>query len=365
MSNTRSITECLSKGLISIKNTLQLKPGEGTKLLLPIAGCIGVAGVYSFPSVAYVILTESILPDYTLKATFVGAMFSSAWIAYDRFKNNGEVAAEISSDKAGYVSLIKLNGEISSNNIKMKGSFSADSVMPLLQAAFTDNKSKGVVIKINSPGGSPVQSSLIYAEIMKLKAKHNKKVVVLGEDCMASGAYYIAMSADKIYVNANTITGSIGVISSDYGYADFGQKVGVESRIHTAGKNKCRHDPLKPEKAEDIAKLEESLNDIHSDFKSVVLKGREGKLKENEEILFTGDAWTGKKALQLGLVDEIGTLTDLMEKEFQVTNFKEVKEDWKFNFSLSQLFSPMLNSNVDVSLNLPANGNGIQLKYQG
>lgn len=364
VSSTRSITSYLNQGISPVKNTFHFRPGEQSKFLLPIMGCVGVAGLYSLPSVTYTILTESVLPEYALEAAFMGTLIGGAWVAYGRWTNDDSNIAKNPKDDSAYVALVRLNGEISSGmRFKREGSFSAETTIPLLQKAFEDKKAKGVVIQINSHGGSPVQSALIHDEIIKLKAKHKKKVVILGEDYMASGAYYIAVSADKIYVNTNTITGSIGVAIDGYGYVELGKKIGVESRTYTAGENKRRLNPLKPESEGDVKKIKQTLEEIHDDFKTVVLKGRAGKLKqEDHNELFSGDAWTGKKALKFGLIDELGTLTDLLEKEFQVTAFKEIKKNWLGDVSFLKHLDSIMTPTVELSLKLPTSENRVQLK---
>ncbi|MBV9576080.1 MAG: S49 family peptidase, partial [Gammaproteobacteria bacterium] len=136
-----------------------------------------------------------------------------------------------------YVALVRLNGMIAPGR-----DFSAEEVVPVLQAAFKDKHADGIIIDINSPGGTPVQAAIIHDAIVSLKGKYHKKVVIVGEDLLTSGAYYIAVAADKIYVNANTITGSIGVIVKGFGFVDLMKKVGIERRVYTIGTNKDRLD---------------------------------------------------------------------------------------------------------------------------
>lgn len=220
--------------------------------------------------------------------------------------------------KSPYVALLRLDGTIEAGN-----DFSAEEVVPRLHEAFTDSQAKGVVLVINSGGGTPVQSSIIHDAIVMLKKKYHKKVVVVGEDLLASGAYYVAVSADKIYVNPNTITGSIGVIMKGFGFPDVLKKVGVERRVYTAGANKDRLDPFLPQTKEDIEKIKSIIGEIHQNFEQIVLEGRKDKLHADPSVLFSGDFWSGEKALQLGLVDGLGNLSDVMEKEFNVSHFKD------------------------------------------
>jgi len=221
------------------------------------------------------------------------------------------------SDKGPYVSLIRMNGAI------MPGKpFSADHVIPLLNRAFRDKEAKGVVLLINSPGGSAVQASIIHDKIMELKKQFHKRVVVVGVDTLASGAYLISSAADKIYVNKDTLTGSIGVIMGGFGFVDAIHKLGITRRVFTAGTNKDRLDPFRPVTDQDRMKLHKVLNQVHQNFIDDVLQGRRGKLRGNENELFSGDFWTGQQAVRLGLVDGTANLWTVMQKQFNVKHYK-------------------------------------------
>jgi protease-4 len=217
-----------------------------------------------------------------------------------------------------YVSLIRLNGMIGPGE-----SFSAENVLPVLQQAFKDKTSKGVILDINSGGGTPVQASIIHDAILELKKKYHKKVIVVGEDTLASGAYFVAVAADKIYVNPSTITGSIGVIMKGFGFPELIKKIGVERRVYTAGTDKDRLDPFLPQNPKDMEKIAEVIKEIHDNFKEVVIQGRQGKLNGDTERLFSGDFWPGKSAVKLGLIDGLGNLTDVMHTEFNVSRYKD------------------------------------------
>lgn len=238
-----------------------------------------------------------------------------------------------------YVALIRLNGEI-----RADGEFSAKNVLPMLQSAFSDKKAKGVVLEVNSGGGSPVQSSIIEAKINQLKKKYDKKVVVVGEDLLASGAYLIAMGGDKIYVNADTITGSIGVIMSGFGFTDLIKTIGVSRRVYTAGSNKNRLDAFEPATAEDKAKIKTILDETHHDFIQIVKNSRGDRLKGDPKELFSGDFWTGVTAKKLGIVDGIGNLADVLPKEFKVEHYM----DYSQQPSIVQLII----QNIQTALNL-------------
>lgn len=221
----------------------------------------------------------------------------------------------------GYVSLVYLDGMIGPGQ-----DFSARNVLPLLEKAFSDKNAKGVVLDINSGGGTPVQAAIIHDAIVRLKNKYHKKVVVIGEDMLASGAYYVAVAADKIYVNENGITGSIGVIMKDFGLVDLIKKVGVERRVYTSGVNKDRLDQFLPQTPADVAKVRQVIGEIHTNFEHVVEAGRKGKLAGQSDQLFSGDFWSAPSALKLGLIDGLGDVDGVLRNEFHVEAYKDYSE---------------------------------------
>jgi protease IV len=224
---------------------------------------------------------------------------------------------EIIPKHASYVALVRMTGVI------LPGTqLSANAMVPLLNEAYRDKSSKGVVLLINSPGGSAVQSSIIYDKIMQLKKKYHKKTVVVAEDSLASGAYLIASAADEIYVDPDTITGSIGVIMSGFGFTDAIKKLGITRRVFTAGVNKDRMDPFTPITSSDTVKMHQMLADAHQNFINDVKAGRKGRLSADTNTLFSGDFWSGDRAVQLGLVDGTGDLWSVMQKEFNVQYYK-------------------------------------------
>ena len=186
----------------------------------------------------------------------------------------------------------------------------------LIKKAFSIKKSLAVAISINSPGGSPVQSHLIYDFIRAQAKKNKKKVIVFAEDVAASGGYLIACAGDEIYANSSSIIGSIGVIYSSFGFTELIKKIGVERRVHTAGKNKSTLDPFQDEKKEDIERLKNIQLDLHKDFIEVVEKSRSSKLKKSEVELFSGEFWSGRKAKDLGLIDDIGNANQILREKF-------------------------------------------------
>ncbi len=247
---------------------------------------------------------------------FAGLILVVFFLGMAFFHNTSIVS--LSDEKNGYVAFIRLDGEIAPGK-----EFSAEQVMPELKDAFSDEYAKGVVIDINSGGGTPVQASIIHDEILRLKKRYHKKVVVVGEDLLASGAYFVAVSADKIYVNPSSITGSIGVIMQGFGLQDAIKKLGIDRRVITSGANKDRLDPFLPQKPEDITKVKTVIEEVHENFNQAVLEGRHGKLHGDLKELFSGDFWTGTTALKLGLVDGLGNLPDVFQKEFNVSRYRD------------------------------------------
>jgi len=251
----------------------------------------------------------------------------------------------------GYVALIRLDGMIGPGE-----DFSSETVLPLLQEAFSDKQAKGVILDINSGGGTPVQASIIHDAILELKKKYHKKIVVVGEDMMASGAYFIAVAADKIYINPNTITGSIGVIMKEFGFPDLLKKLGVERRVYTSGVNKDRLDPFLPQNPEDMHKIRQVISEIHANFQQAVEQGRQGKLHGQPSELFSGDFWSGQTALQLGLVDGLGNLSDVVHQEFSASGYKDYSSD--------QSFVRQLKSQLGMTLKMALSGDRVKVLEQ-
>ena len=210
---------------------------------------------------------------------------------------------------------IKLSGVIG-NVGKFKQGIDFSGQEDIITKAFSLKKAPCVAITINSPGGSPVQSHLIYSLIRQQAKKNKKKVIVFAEDVAASGGYLIACAGDEIYANSSSIIGSIGVIYSSFGFTELIKKIGVERRVHTAGKNKSTLDPFLDEKKEDIERLKNIQLDLHKDFIEVVEKSRSSKLKKSEVELFSGEFWSGRKAKDLGLIDDIGNANQILREKF-------------------------------------------------
>tara|TARA_Y100001970_G_scaffold272427_1_gene369130 strand:- start:2 stop:811 length:810 start_codon:yes stop_codon:yes gene_type:complete len=187
----------------------------------------------------------------------------------------------------------------------------------IIKKAFSIKKAPAVAISINSPGGSPVQSHLIHDCIRYNAKKNKKKVIIFAEDVAASGGYLIACSGDEIFANQSSIVGSIGVIYSSFGFKDLIEKVGIQRRVYTAGKNKSTLDPFQEEKKEDIERLKNIQLDLHKDFIDVVENSRSKKLKKDTGVeLFSGEFWSGRRAKELGLIDGIGNADKILREKF-------------------------------------------------
>ena len=182
-----------------------------------------------------------------------------------------------------------------------------------IEKAFGLSKLPTVAILINSPGGSPVQSNLIFKRIRQLAEEKEKKVYVFCEDVAASGGYFLSIAGDEIYADPSSIVGSIGVISQGFGFVDAIEKLGIERRVYTAGLSKSTLDPFLPEKPEDIARLKAIQNDVHDVFIGLVKERRAGKLKAPDAERFSGAFWSGPKAMELGLIDGISDVRSKMQ----------------------------------------------------
>ena len=210
---------------------------------------------------------------------------------------------------------IKLSGVIG-NVGKFKQGIDFSGQEEIITKAFAVKKAPCVAITVNSPGGSPVQSHLIYNFIRYKAKKNKKKVIVFAEDVAASGGYLIACAGDEIYASSSSIIGSIGVIYSSFGFTELIRKIGVQRRVYTAGKNKSTLDPFLEEKKEDIERLKNIQLELHKNFIEVVEKSRGSKLKKNEIELFSGEFWSGIKAKELGLIDELGDANLVLREKF-------------------------------------------------
>lgn len=219
------------------------------------------------------------------------------------------------------VAVVRLSGVIGPSQ-PLRGGLNLAGVAGPLQAAFSMKGVKAVALLINSPGGSPVQSSLIYKRVRSLAEEKGLPVYAFAEDVAASGGYMIACAADEIYADESSILGSIGVVSAGFGFTGLIEKLGVERRVHTAGESKAMLDPFQPERPEEVARLEALQRDVHENFKKLVRTSRGERLKSDDPELFSGAFWAGEGAVARGLADGIadlrGKMRDLFGKEVKL-----------------------------------------------
>jgi len=219
-----------------------------------------------------------------------------AWLALSR-------SAPSTAKTTAHTAVVEIKGEIANG-----GDASAEFVVAAMKTAFEDEGAKGVILLINSPGGSPVQACIINDEIKRLKAKYKKPIYAVVEETCASAAYYIAAATDKIYVDKASIVGSIGVLMDGFGFTGVMEKVGVERRLLTAGENKGFLDPFSPMSDAQRAHAQTMLNQIHAQFINVVKTGRGDRLKLDTPGLFSGLFWSGEQAVEYGLADQLGNV---------------------------------------------------------
>ena len=212
------------------------------------------------------------------------------------------------------VPVVRLQGAIGMQSPMRSGLSLASTALPL-EKAFSVKKAPAVALIVNSPGGSPVQSRLIFKRIRDLAKENEKDVLVFVEDVAASGGYMIALAGDEIFVDPSSIVGSIGVVAAGFGFTEMIKKIGVDRRVYTAGEKKVTLDPFQPEVPEDIAYLKTLQQEIHETFIDLV-KSRRSDVLADDPDLFTGKFWTGRSAVQLGLVDAIGDLRGVLRERY-------------------------------------------------
>ena len=258
--------------------------------------------------------------------------------------------------KAGtgeHTALIEIAGVIEAG-----GDVNADSVITSLNDAYESKGTKGIILRINSPGGSPVQSGIIFDEIRRQKKLHPSiPVYAVVEDICASGGYYIAAAADKIYVDKASIVGSIGVLMDGYGFTDVMQKVGVERRLLTAGENKAMLDPFSPVNPKHQALAQAMLNQIHEQFKTVVRQGRGNRLVEDNQT-FSGLFWSGEQSIKIGLADALGS-ADYVARE--VIKQEEIV-DYSYQDSVVDRFAKRLGASMAKAIGIDAAVKNLQLR---
>lgn len=245
-----------------------------------------------------------------------------------------------------HTALVELTGIIADEEIA-----SADNIVTALREAFENKNSAGVILRINSPGGSPVQSGYIYDEIVRLRKLHpDTPLYAVVTDICASGGYYVASAADKIYADKASIVGSIGVRMDNFGFVDAIDKLGIERRTLTAGENKALLDPFLPENKQAKAHLQEMLTEIHQQFINAVKVGRGDRLDSSSEDIFSGLIWTGEAAIELGLVDELASTSHvarevigeelIVDYTLQADLFEQLSQ--RLGSAVAQVFSSQL-----------------------
>lgn len=268
----------------------------------------------------------------TISIVFVPLLYSSlAWKALD-----------LPTSDYDYAAVIRINGSIAAGNAA-----NALKINEALKKAFEDEESKGVLLVMDSPGGSPVQSSLIHNRIMALRKKHpDVKVNVVAEDMLTSGAYYIASAAQNIYVNDSTIVGSIGVIISGFGMPELLKKAGVERRVLTAGSMKSSMDMYLEQPEFDKKRLRRVLKSMHASFIKSVKNGRGDRFIGTDEELFNGNFWTGAESIANGMSDGISDFSTVLEEQYDVSHIKDFTPQGSIFDKLSNSYGSKLSSFV-------------------
>lgn len=243
------------------------------------------------------------------------------------FYNNSNGVNFIGSNNKLHTAIIKIDGQIAYGS-----DWSSDNIISGLSDAFGNENVKGIILSINSPGGSPVQSDQVYNYIQKKKKETGKNVVAIINDLGASGAYYIASSSDFIYSNPMSLVGSIGVISGGFGFSGLMDKIGIDRRIYTSGENKSMLDPFSPENPEQIEKWKNVLKDTHEQFIIAVKNGRGDRLSNDPE-LFSGRIWSGNQALDIGLIDGFKTVNEINHDYFNDLDLIDYTKVKKVNIS--------------------------------
>lgn len=226
------------------------------------------------------------------------------------------VSQDVYQGSEKHVAVVDLNGEIAA---KAASGVSAERLVGDLTKAFKDESAVAVMLRVNSPGGSPVQSARVYRAIMRLKEQGDMPVYAVAGDITASGAYYIASAADFIYADPSSLVGSVGVIMGGFGFSGIMDKLGIERRVYTAGKYKSFLDPYSEENPQMVAHAQSLLDNIHSQFITDVRTSRGDRLHGNDGELFNGLVWTGEQALELGLIDGLGSPREVADEQLGTT----------------------------------------------
>jgi protease-4 len=294
------------------------------------------------------------LQDEQRKSRRWGIFFKLIMLAYVVaifFVIKSPLGAAAQSGDQPYAAIIEVNGVIATDQ-----DASADNIIAALRDAFDDEQVLGIVLRINSPGGSPVQSGYVYDEIMRLKTIRELPVYAVIADLGASGAYYIAAASDEIYADKASLVGSIGVVGSSFGFTGVMEKLGIERRLYTAGEHKGFLDPFSPENPEEKKFWQGVLKVTHNQFIDQVRLGRGDRLKETPDM-FSGLVWSGEQALEMGLIDGLSSTSALVRTKFnteEMVNFTLQKDAWE---SLVQ----KLGASIGTGLATAVTGNSLQL----
>jgi protease-4 len=294
------------------------------------------------------------LQDEQRKSRRWGIFFKLATLSYVIFivfMLKGPMGSSVASGSGPYAAVVEVNGVIAADQ-----DASADNIITALRDAFEDDQVLGVILRINSPGGSPVQSGYVYDEINRLKAIRDLPVYAVISDLGASGAYYIAAAADEIYADKASLVGSIGVVGSSFGFTGTMEKLGVDRRLYTSGEHKGFLDPFSPENPEEKKFWQGVLKVTHDQFIEQVRLGRGDRLKETPDM-FSGLIWSGEQALEMGLIDGLSSTGVLVRTKFnteEMVNFTRQPDPWE---SLVQ----KLGASVGVGLATAVTAPGLQL----
>ncbi len=269
---------------------------------------------------------------------FISLFFLYVTVVGLMLMNGGDAT---SSSEGKHTALVKMSGVIASGE-----KAGAENMIAGLKAAFKDEDTVGVILEINSPGGSPVQSAYIFDEIKRLRSEHESiPLYVVIADIAASGGYFVAAAADQIYVNKSSLVGSIGVRMDSFGVVDLMKKMGVERRLLVAGENKGLADPFLPEDPVQKAHLQQMLDEVHRHFIDAVKQGR-GERISQQDNLFSGLIWTGEKAIELGLVDEYGTTQSVARDVIEAETVVDFTPREEFIDSIVERFGVTLSRQI-------------------
>jgi len=284
--------------------------------------------------------------------------------SWHKFIPSKSLKKRLENKKKPSVAVLNLHGNIAASSggggLRGKQPLNINSTRKLIDTSFATPRLEAVLLSINSPGGSPAQSELISDYIQLLAKEKEVKVYSFVQDVAASGGYWLACAGEKIYITENSIVGSIGVISAGFGFQDAIKYLNIEPRIQTAGKNKALNNPFQPQSEEALEKTRKIMDKLHTNFKIHVTNNRNEQIKEQDlDMLFSGEYWVGREAIELGLADDVATIDTFIRKEFDGPTKVNVREIVSPKSKLQKLFGA-----TDDELQLPLTGNLDQLFFQ-